>query len=100
MLIGLRAASHGGDMHAAFMCERRLAHKRQMFIGCDVGNFRNEMRKIIQLADISLGQTFIAHLKFKVSHDGNEVGIAAAFTDTIDRSLHLNCGLHAPLSTN
>ena len=47
MLIGLRAAPHCRHMHAAFVRESRFAHKRQMLIGRDVGNFRDKMRKFI-----------------------------------------------------
>src|SRR4030065_147659 len=43
------------------------------------------------MLNISFRQTLITHLEFKVSHDGNQIGIAATFTDTIDCPLHLNC---------
>ncbi len=42
------------------------------------------------MLNLSFGQTLITHLEFKVSHDGNQVGIAAALTNAIDRSLHLD----------
>ena len=42
-----------------------------------------------KLADVSFGQALIAHLEFKVGHDRNQVDIAAAFADAVDRPLHL-----------
>src|SRR5258706_4376594 len=42
------------------------------------------------MLDLPGRQTLIAHLEFKVSHNGNEVGITAAFPHAIDRALYLH----------
>jgi len=46
-----------------------------MFIRCNVGNLGDEMRKLIKLCDLAFGQTFITHLEFKVSDDGNKLAL-------------------------
>ena len=61
-----------------------------MFIGGDVGNFIHKCDNSVSLARSAFRQALISHLEFQVSHDGDEIGVAAAFADTVDRALHLD----------
>ena len=52
--------------HARRLCARiRLAHKGQMLIRREVGNFSHEMRGVVQVLDVALRQTLITHLQLR-----------------------------------
>src|SRR2546428_1759214 len=55
-----------------------------------IGNPAEKASRFVQLLQTLATDSFVSELQLQVWDDGTEVGIAAAFAVTIDRSLHVN----------
>ncbi len=81
----------GVNVHAAFVRERALADERLIATVIHVGHVVDIARKFRQPLCTAIGQ----HLKARFFHgqvraNGNQIGIAAALADAVDRALHLH----------
>ena len=83
--------AHGVGVHSALVGECVAAHKRRAIAHGHVGQLCAQMRQVRQARKLRVGHHVVPHLQLQVCNHGAEVGIARAFSVTVDRPLHLGC---------
>src|SRR4029077_16859550 len=94
VLIGLRLLDDSGRMNAGLGRERAFADIRRMTIRRPVEEFVEPMRDAHDaaeraVADVDLELVGIFRLELQRRDDGDEIGIAAALTEPVERALDL-----------
>ena len=90
VLIGPRVALHRGGVHPALVGKGADAHVRLVTIGmAHSGYLVNEAGDLRQALQVCLANAIDPHLQLQCRDDGAEIGVAAAFPEAVDGSLHL-----------
>ena len=90
MLVRARVAADGGDVDAPLVGEGAPPDVGHVLIRSEIGDLGDEVRQVIKFLELPLGETAQSKLKFQIGDDGREIGVAASFTVTVDRSLHVH----------
>ena len=82
---GVRA--HAGGVHAGLVRERVLADVRLRRVRRAVEQLVDEVRRLRQAGEAARAEHSHAHLQLQVGDDRDEVGVAGALADAVDRPL-------------
>src|SRR5487761_2300855 len=77
-------------MDAALVRKGAVADVRRMVVVLQVDDFRDKMSERSQFAQLFSADNLAVHLELQIGDDGGQVGIADAFTVTVDGALHLS----------
>ena len=78
-------------VHAALVGERTWADERLVDAEVHVGDFVDVARQLGEMLGALAAEHFIAFfLERQVGDDRDQVGIAAAFAEAVDRALHVD----------
>src|SRR6266851_2784053 len=89
VLVGLGMLEHRGDVDAALVGERGVAHVGLGRPRLAVGQLGHEAGDVAQLAQVLGRDALEPHLQHEIGDDRDEVGVAAALAVTVDRPLHV-----------
>ncbi len=76
-------------MHAALVRKRALADVGLVLLGRQVGELIDEVRELGQPAQVFGADRMAAELQLEPGDDRNQIGVAAALAEPVDRTLHL-----------
>ena len=96
MLVAARVLLHRRDVQAALVRERRLADVRRVADRRAVQPLVEQARHVRKPGQIDRRQPGLeAHLQLQGRDDGDQVGVAAALAEAVQRALHLaSAGAH------
>ena len=90
VLVAGRVSSDGADMHPPLVREGAFAHERLMGWKVHVHHLVDVARQLGQVPHaVGQQQVVTVLLDRQVGKDADQVGIAAALSETVDRALHL-----------
>ena len=89
VLEGLRVGAHAGRVQARLVREGVLADVRLRGVGRAVEQLVDEVRRLGQPREALGREHLAAHLQLQVGDDRDQVGVAGALADAVDRALHL-----------
>src|SRR5262245_279877 len=90
VLVAAGGAGDGVDVHAAFVGEGTLPDEGLIVAVVEVGGLVYEPRKLGQMCQRAAAEDLVALFDAEIGHDGDQISVAAAFTDAVDRSLDLD----------
>ena len=89
MLEGLGVGAHARRVQAGLVGEGVLAHVRLGRVGRAVEQLVDEVGRLGQSRELLGRQQLDAQLQLQVGDDRDQVGVAGALPDAVDRPLHL-----------
>ena len=89
MLVRVHAALDAGDVQARLVRERAVSDVSLPRVRRDVGQLVDQHRDLAQHLELGRRHALIAELELKVGNDRDQVGVAAALADSVDRALDL-----------
>ena len=93
MLVAGGVAGDAVGVHASFVGEGARADERLSGAKIHVSRFINVSRHLGQPGQASGPQHFVPVFQGQIGDDANQIDVAAALADAVDRSLHLGSAL-------